>query len=101
MSHFSIGGGHDLPDEMSQNSDGVVDSDLLVGHLGTGGTQGEIVGCGEGIAGLPSYLLTRKGLSNPTVRRRVAASIKAMPPKMRRRVLDRLRQAVRAARSLA
>jgi hypothetical protein len=98
MSHYMVGS-HELPDEMSLNADGVVDSSLLVGHLGTGGTQGEIVGCGE-IAGIPSYLLTRKGLSNPTVRRRVSASIKAMPPKLRRRVLDRLRQAVRAARPL-
>lgn len=50
------------------------------------------------VAGLPGYLFTRKSLQSPVVRRRIAAAIKAMTPKLRRRVLARLRQATAIAR---
>lgn len=69
-------GNLDLPEEMTEQSDGI--------------------GCVPRVAGLPAYLLTRKGLRSAVVRRRVAAALKAMPPKMRRRVMDRLRIAARA-----
>jgi hypothetical protein len=48
------------------------------------------------IAGFPGYLFTQKNLSNPTIRRRLAASIKAMTPKLRRRVMARLKSAALA-----
>lgn len=97
----------DLPAELSAYSDGV--SDDAAYHP-------EIIGCGEGcevsglgdltvaglgdltVAGLPGYLFTKKNLSNPVLRRRVSAAIKGMSPKLRRRVLGRLRQAVSVAR---
>lgn len=77
----------DLPPEMTENSDGVPDAAL----------HPEIIGCSLdalGVSGLPYYALTRKGLSNVTVRRRFAAALKKLPPKTRRRVLARLRAVV-------
>lgn len=61
--------------------------DLAIGGLGD-----------LAIGGLPSYLFTRKNLSNPVMRRRLGAAIKAMTPKLRRRVMERLRTAASVAR---
>lgn len=105
----------DTPSELGCYSDGVTDdasfTPELVGcgsisggiqHLSVaGGLSSLAVGGNLGsltIAGLPSYLFSRKNLSNPVVRRRLGAAIKAMTPKLRRRVLDRLRAAVSVAR---
>lgn len=113
MSNYS-----DTPSELIEQSDGVTDDGALdeeiigacncVGsglrqHLVVSGTLQHVSVAGLGdlaIAGLPSYLFTRKNLSNPVARRRIAASIKAMTPKLRRRVLGRLRAAVSASRHL-
>lgn len=98
----------DLPSELGSYADGVTDDAAFhpeiigcaldgisggVQHLSVAGGLGSLA-----VAGIPSYLLSRKGLSNPTVRRRIAENIKAMTPKMRRRVLGRLRAAVAVAR---
>lgn len=92
----------DLPSELGAYSDG--DTVAVAFHP-------DLIGCGAGcspsvsgglgslaVAGLPSYLFTKRRLSNPVFRRRLAASIEAMTPKMRRRVLERLRSAVSVAR---
>ena len=87
----------DTPPELSEQSDGLSDD---------GAFDASIIGCGPACAapanavsgvdqflvgsGLPSYLFTRRGLSNSLVRRRAAAAIKALSPKMRRRVMARL-----------
>ncbi len=70
-------------------------------HLSVAGGLGSLAVGGLGdlaVAGIPSYLLTRRQLSNPVVRRRVASAIERMTPKMKRRVLSRLRTAVSVAR---
>lgn len=88
----------DTPSELAPYADGMSDDAAY---------ESEIIGCscaprvsGLGdllVAGIPSYLLTRKSLQMPEVRRRIAAQIKAMAPKTRRRVLGRLRAAVSVA----
>jgi hypothetical protein len=73
------------------------DAGFIALHSGVAGTLSHLTVSGLGdltVAGFPSYLFTRKNLSNPTVRRRLAAHIKTLTPKLRRRVLDRLRSAV-------
>lgn len=91
----------DLPPELGSYSDGVSDDAAF---------HPEIIGCGPGCGsigaellvgahhGIPGYLFTRKGLRNTDVRLRIASHIRAMTPKLRRRVLSRLREAVTAAR---
>lgn len=94
----------DLPPELAAYSDGVSDDAAF---------HPEIIGCGTNCSGsigaellvgahhgIPGYLFTRKGLRNADVRLRIASHIKAMTPKLRRRVLGRLREAVFAARVL-
>ncbi|HEY3493837.1 MAG TPA: hypothetical protein VGK73_04095 [Polyangiaceae bacterium] len=84
----------DLPAELSAYSDGVTDDDAF---------HPEIIGCPlpgldiAEVAGVPGYLFSKKNLSNPVIRRRLANHIKAMTPKVRRRVLERLRSAVSVA----
>lgn len=83
MSHY------DLPHEMTEQSDGIP----------RGAQIPEIIGCGPApavgadimISGLPWYVFTQRNLQMPTIRRRFLAGLKAMPPKMRRRVVGRLR----------
>lgn len=75
----------DLPSELAEQSDGPSD------------VGASLIGCSP-VAGFPAYLFTRAGLRSSVVRRRIAAHIKAMPPKMRRRVMLRLRNAAVAAR---
>ncbi len=88
MSHY------DLPEEMIERSDLLVGADIMIGA--------QLIGCGNPvsgvIAGFPSYLLERRGLDPATVRRRVAGALAAMTPKMRRRVIARLKHAALAAR---
>lgn len=85
----------DLPPELGSYSDGLTDDAAY---------QPEIIGacsCPSAVGahhGIPGYLLTRKGLHDRTVRARIAEHIRAMTPKLRRRVLNRLRQAVLATR---
>lgn len=109
----------DTPPELASYSDGVSDDGAFhpeiigcglsgisgsIQHLsvaGTGGIQHLSVAGSLGdlaVAGIPSYLLSRRNLSNPEVRRRVASAIERMTPKMKRRVLRRLRTAVSVAR---
>lgn len=90
---YAMIGQDDLPAEMGSFSDGVTDDASFTP---------EIIGCNsdcsENVAGIPGYLFSRKNLSNPAVRRRLGAAIKALTPKVRRRVLQRLRSAVSMAR---
>lgn len=86
---FMVGEDVGLPPEMDQSNDGGMPSGAL---------HPEIVGCGERVAGFPSYLFTRKGLHPAVVKRRFVAALKAMPPKMRRRVVARLRTAALRSR---
>ncbi|HWO11622.1 MAG TPA: hypothetical protein VNN80_19140 [Polyangiaceae bacterium] len=85
----------DLPAELASYDDGA--------YIGcdcadiSGAVAGSLSDVAIG-AGLPGYLLTRRGLSNATVRRRVAEAIDRLTPKMRRRVMARLRQAAMVAR---
>lgn len=72
-----ISGDSDLPDEMAEQSDGI--------------------GCGE-VSGFPAYLLNRARLPQATVKQRVIKALQKMPPKMRRRVIARLKTAAAAAR---
>lgn len=98
----------DLPSELGSYSDGVTDDaafhpEIIGGcdcsvaggiqHLSVAGSLG-----GLAVAGIPEYLFSSKNLSNPVVRRRIAAAIERMTPKMKRRVLGRLRSAVSVAR---
>lgn len=98
----------DLPSELGSYSDGVTDDAAFhpeiigcglpgisggIQHLSIAGGLGSLA-----VAGIPSYLLSRKNLSNPVIRRRLAENIKALTPKVRRRVLARLRTAVSVAR---
>lgn len=69
----------DLPPELSERSEDV---------------NADMLGCSMNVGAFPSYLFTRKGLSHPVIRRRLAASLKAMPPKMRRRIITRLKAAL-------
>lgn len=72
--------------------------DLAVGGYG-GAEHLAISGLGDlAVMGLPAYALTAKGLRNPVVRRRFAAAIERLTPKVRRRVLGRLKAL--ASRSL-
>lgn len=101
MKQITVSGTTDLPPELGSYSDGVSDDAAF---------HPELVGCGPGCGsigaellvgahhGIPGYLFTRKGLSNTDVRLRIASHIRAMTPKLRRRVLSRLREAVTAAR---
>jgi hypothetical protein len=106
----------DVPSELAELTDGVTDDgathEELIGscdcdaigsgirqHLSVSGL-GSLTVAGLGdltVAGLPGYLFTRKSLSNPQIRRRLSAHIKAMTPKLRRRVLARLKTAVSAS----
>lgn len=92
-----ISGSSDLPPELTSYADGVTDDAAF---------QPEIIGCGAScqggsiggdIGGLPGYLFTRKNLSRPEVRRRLAEHIRAMTPKVRRRVMSRLGRALQVA----
>lgn len=110
MSHHDT----DMPAELSEQYDisGCACSPAVSGlgaltvgsglrqHAGVGyAPQIAIAGLGAlTVAGLPSYLFTRKNLASPVVRRRLGAAIKAMTPKMRRRVVSRLQAALGAAR---
>ncbi len=110
FNRLSISG--DVPYELTEQSDGVSDDGAMgqqiigscdcdaIGsgmrqHLNVSGLGSLAVG-GLGdlaVAGLPGYLFTRKNLSNPVMRRRLGAHIKAMTPKLRRRVMARLKLA--------
>ena len=90
----------DLPAELGSYSDGVSDDAAF---------HPELIGCScaptvsgglseLAVGALPTYLFSRRGLSNVTVRRRVASALKAMTPKMRRRAIARLRAAAAVAR---
>ena len=83
----------DTPPELAEQADGLSDdgamSESIIGAP-------EIIGCAcDSIGGVPSYLWTRKGLTIPVVRRRLRKALEAMTPKVRRRALARLRDAVR------
>lgn len=65
-------------------------------HLSVAGLSDIAIG-----GGIPSYLFTKKNLSNPQVRLRIGQAIRSMTPKMRRRVVGRLQQALRASRVMA
>jgi hypothetical protein len=96
----------DLPPELAAYSDGVSDDAAFTPEIIGCNSNGSIGGGLSDLAvgahrGVPGYLLTAKGLRNPVVRRRVAENIKAMTPKLRRRVITRLRAALSAARSAA
>lgn len=82
--------GMSLPPEMSESSDGITDD---------GAVDASIIGCdcAPSVEGIPSYLLTKKNLARPAVRARLAQSIRAMTPKVRRRVIGRLKMAVALA----
>lgn len=105
----------DLPSELGSYSDGVTDDAAfhpeIIGcgmpgisgslqHLSVAGGLGDLALVGA-YRGIPGYLLTKKGLRDSTVRLRIAENIRAMTPKLRRRVLHRLRQAVQASRTMA
>lgn len=87
-SHLALGPEmqDDVPAELSAVNDGL--------------SGAELIGCSmnPGVAGFPSYLFTRKGLHPTVVRRRFLAALKAMPPKMRRRALIRLKNAMHRVR---
>jgi len=83
----------DVPEELTERSDL---PDFLVSGAATMAPR-SILGCTPAIAGFPSYLMTRRGLSNPLVRRRVANYIDNLSPKMKRRVLARLKNAAMTA----
>lgn len=90
----AISGQSDLPPELASFSDGVTDDAAY---------HQEIIGCGSDCRGgsvgsLPGYLFTRKNLSRPEVRRRLADHIRSMSPKVRRRVISRLQRAASIAR---
>lgn len=90
----AVSGTSDLPPEMASFSDGVTD---------VGAFHQELIGCGPdcsggSIGGLPGYLFTKKNLSRPEVRRRLADAIRSMTPKVRRRVMSRLGSALSIAR---
>lgn len=83
MSHLA-----DIPGEMTEQSDGIP----------TAAQHPEIIGCAMPhvgasvmIGGLPWYVFTQRGLRHPVIKRRFLAGLKAMPPKMRRRVISRIR----------
>jgi hypothetical protein len=108
------------PPEMTEHADGLPNVDLLVSgepwgvgaegihsvfgtSLMVSGRSGfgtnELIGCGEpNVGGVPWYVFTAKNLRHPVVQRRFLAGLKAMPPKMRRRVLSRLSRAINVAR---
>lgn len=75
----------DTPSELAENSDGV-------------GCGAGCMPSGANIAGLPWYAMQRASVSPAAARRRFLDALSKLPPKMRRRVLSRLR-AVAAARS--
>lgn len=83
-SHLALGPEmqDDVPAEMAAVNDGM--------------SGAELIGCSlnQSVSGFPSYLFTRKGLNRNVVRRRFLAALKAMPPKMRRRALIRLKAAM-------
>lgn len=91
----------DLPSELGSYSDGVADDaayhpEIIGAHCTC---SPSVSGLGDlAVAGIPSYLLSKKSLSNPALRRRVARAIERMTPKMKRRVLGRLKTAVSVAR---
>lgn len=98
----------DTPPELAAYSDGMSDNGAfhpeIIGTCSCPNVSGlQHVNIGAGlsdlaVAGIPSYLLSRRSLSNPIVRRRVASAIERMTPKMKRRVLARLETAVSVAR---
>jgi hypothetical protein len=85
----SIFVGNDLPPELAAYSDG---DDGSVGAF-----HPEIVGCGPDVSGLPWYTMTSHGVRTPVARQRLLAAIAKLSPKMRRRVLGRLRSAAAVA----
>lgn len=113
----------DTPDELVEQSDGIgleddaaLDEEIIgclcrgkapvVGaglqQLAVGGTLGDAaIGAGLqqlAVGAFPAYLFTAARLSNPVFRRRLSGAIKRLSPKMRRRVVGRLRAAVTTAR---
>lgn len=104
-SHISIGADTgadtDLPSELSSYADGVSDDAAYHPEI-IGCSSGAVQGLGDlAVGGLPGYLFTRKSLANPAVRARVAKAIGAMTPKLRRRVVARLKLALSVARKPA
>lgn len=88
----------DLPSELGSYSDGVTDDAAFHPEIIGCGLPGISGGLGDlAVAGLPGYLFTKRNLSNPAVRRRLSENIKALSPKVRRRVLSRLKTAVSVA----
>lgn len=99
----------DTPAELVSQGDGVTDdaayNEQIIGCNCRGpapvvGASIAIGGLGDIAvgAGLPTYLFTAKNLSDPTLRRRLSRAIGRMSPKLRRRVLDRLKVALSSAR---
>lgn len=90
MSYNLIGSHLALGPEMQDD----VPAELAAVNDGMSGA--ELIGCAlnQSVSGFPSYLFTRKGLHPTVVRRRFLAALKAMPPKMRRRALIRLKAAM-------
>lgn len=84
----------DMPAELAENSDGVSDD---------GAIRSAIIGaCAcDGVAGLPWYALTRGSVTPAEARRRFLAALSKLPPKMRRRVVTRLRAVARSRAAVA
>lgn len=98
----SVGASSDLPPELAAYSDGVSDD---------GAFHPEIIGCGAGCnppvaglgdltvaGGLPWYAMTASNLRSPVARARFAAALRRLTPKVRRRVLNRLKAVVAQSR---
>lgn len=79
---------NDIPGEMTEQSDGIPSS---AQHPEIIGCPLPTVGADIMIGGLPWYVFTQRGLRHPVIKRRFLAGLKAMPPKMRRRVISRIR----------
>ena len=112
-SHFDLGQ-EDVgtPPELTEMSDGLPNVDLLVtgdpwgvgANLLVSGDPWGVgsslmvgcgpVGCQQSVAGVPWYNFTRAGVTRAQARARFVRALKKMPPKMRRRVMTRLRAAV-------
>jgi hypothetical protein len=83
------------PPELTEMSDGLPNVDLLVSGDPWGVGASLMVGCGHPpVSGVPWYNFTRAGVTRAQARARFISALKRMPPKMRRRVMTRLRAAV-------
>lgn len=98
---INVGADTDTPPELAPYSDGLSDDAAydseIIGCSCPPGVSGNLADVAVG-AGIPSYWFSQKNLQNPVLRRRVAAAIQALSPKMRRRVIERLRTVATTAR---